>query len=208
MAFAKLHTVEQVLQWLGSDVRLISQPSPMSALQLANPVLQVVMAQVPPVQAAEAFAGAQAWPQVPQFGILVPRFISQPLDTSVSQFPKPAVQVIEHSPLAHDAVPFVELQILLQAPQLDESVVNRASQPFEYFPSQSAKPERQLATVQAEFRQAAVPLAVTQVVPHVLQLAASFVVVVSQPLPTLPSQLPKPGAQVILHTPPEQLGVP
>ena len=92
--------------------------------------------------------------------------------------------------LEQEAVPFVELQILLQAPQFEESVVNRASQPSEYFVSQSAKPEIQLAIVQAEFRHAAVPLAATQVVPQVPQLAASLVVVASQPLPTLPSQLP------------------
>ena len=61
-AFAKLHTVEQLLQWLGSDVRLISQPSPIVALQFPKPVLHVVNVQLPDVHVAVelAFAGAQA----------------------------------------------------------------------------------------------------------------------------------------------------
>ena len=66
----------------------------------------------------------------------------------------------------------------------------------------------QVLTVQAELKQAAVPLAATQVVPQVPQFEASLVVVASQPLATLPSQLPKPGVQAIVHTPPEQAGVP
>ena len=208
VAFAKLQTVEQVLQWLGSEVRLISQPSPITALQFANPVLQAVIEQLPPAQAAVAFAGAQACPHVPQFCMLVERLISQPLETSASQLPKPAPQTIEHAPLAQAAVPLLELQILAQAPQFAASVVSRASHPLEYLVSQSAKPALQPATVQAEFRQAGVPLAATQVVPHVPQLAGSLVVVASQPLATLPSQLPKPAAQAIVHTPPEQPGVP
>jgi len=61
-ALAKLHTVEQELQWLGSEVRLTSHPSPMSALQLAKPVLQPFAAieHVPPEQTPSALAGAQA----------------------------------------------------------------------------------------------------------------------------------------------------
>jgi len=208
VAFGKAHTVEQVLQWLGSDVRLISQPSPIEALQFANPVLQAVIEQLPPAQAAVAFAGAQAWPHVPQFCMLVPRLTSQPFETSVSQLPKPAVHAIEHTLLAHEAVPLVELHILLQAPQLAPSFVRRASQPLEYLVSQSANPELQAATVQAELRQAAVPFGATQVVPQVPQLAASLVVVASQPLPTLPSQFPKPAAQAIVQTPAEHPGVP
>jgi hypothetical protein len=51
--------VEQVLQWFGSDVRLISQPSPIRALQFANPVLQAVIEQLLAAQVAVAFAGAQ-----------------------------------------------------------------------------------------------------------------------------------------------------
>jgi hypothetical protein len=140
--------------------------------------------------------------------MLVDRFISQPLETRVSQLPKPALQAIEHAPLAQEAVPLLELQILLQAPQFAASVVSRASQPLEYLASQSANPALHPATVQAEFKQACVPLAATQVVPQVPQLATLLVVVASQPLAALPSQLPKPAAQAIVQTPPEQPGVP
>ena len=210
MEFAKLHTVAQVLQWLASDVKLVSQPSPRRALQFANPVLQAVIEQLLPEQAPVALAGAQACPQVPQLCMLVLRLVSQPFETRVSQLPKPAVHVIEQSPPVQDAVPLVELQTLLQAPQLAASVVRLASQPFENLVSQSEKPALQAPSgiVQAEFRHVAVALAATQAVPQVPQLAASFVVAVSQPSPTLPLQLPNPAAQVMLQTPAEQLGVP
>ena len=209
-AFAKLQTFEQLLQWLGSEVRFVSQPSAIRALQLSNPVLQAVIEQLPPEQAPIALAGAQAFPQVPQLCMLVPRLVSQPFETRVSQLPKPAVHVIEQSPPVQDAVPLVELQTLLQTPQLAASVVRLASQPFENLVSQSENPALQAPAgiVQAEFRHVAVALAATQAVPQVPQFKASFVVVVSQPSPTLPLQLPKPAAQVILQTPAEQLGVP
>jgi len=69
--------------------------------------------------------------------MLVPRLTSQPFETKVSQLPKPLVQVIEHALPLQVAVPLVELQTLLQAPQLAESVVRFASQPLEYLVSQS-----------------------------------------------------------------------
>jgi len=47
-----------------------------------------------------------------------------------------------------------------------------------------------------------------QVIPQPPQLLTLLVVLVSQPLPARPSQLPKPAAQVMPHEPPAQLGVP
>jgi hypothetical protein len=187
---------------------LVSQPLPTSASQLAKPVLQAVIEQLPDAQAPIALAGAHACPHTLQFCRLVPRFVSQPLAASPSQLPKPPAQTTPHWPLVQVAVPFVVLQTLLQAPQLDKSELILDSQPFEYLPSQFWKFVLQALTTQAEFRQAALPFWATQVVPHVPQLVALLVVVASQPLLTSPSQLPNPAAQVILQTLPEQLGVP
>jgi len=208
LAWAKLQGFPHPLQLLGSLVRLVSHPLPTSASQLANPALQPVIEQLPDEQAPVALAGAHAWPHTLQFCGLVPRFVSQPLATRLSQLPKPPVQTTPHWPLVQVAVPFVALQTLPQTPQLDKSELTLDSHPFEYLPSQFWKFALQALTTQAEFKQAAVPFWATQVVPHAPQFAASLVVVASQPLLTLPSQLPNPGAQVILQTLPEQLGVP
>jgi hypothetical protein len=74
---------------------------------------------------------------------------------------------------------------------------------------QSAKPSLQLAMLQFEFEQAGTPLATVQFLPHAPQLLTLDVRFVSQPLAALPSQSPRPGAQLETpHTPPTQFGVP
>ena len=80
------------------------------------------------------------------------------------------------------------------------------SQPLLGFPSQSAQPAAQLGT-QAPAVQLVDPLGLTQTVPQEPQLEVE-VSAVSQPLPSLPSQLPKPELQAPkVHVPPLQVAV-
>lgn len=44
--------------------------------------------------------------------------------------------------------------------------------------------------------------------PQLPQFETLVLMLVSQPLPALPSQLPKPEPQLIVQTPPPQLGLP
>lgn len=66
----------------------------------------------------------------------------------------------------------------------------------------------QLETAQVVLMHVGVPFATVQVVPHVPQALTLFVVAVSQPLATFPSQLPKPEEQAIEHVPDVQEGEP
>jgi hypothetical protein len=63
--FVALHTVVQLLQWLGSFLRFISQPSVRLLLQSENPGLHVIP-QVPAVQLGVPLFAEQALPHVAQ----------------------------------------------------------------------------------------------------------------------------------------------
>jgi hypothetical protein len=82
-----------------------------------------------------------------------------------------------------------------QPPQF-EFVFRFVSQPFEYIPSQLSNPFAHERTTQLLLTQAAVPLETKHAMPQPPQLFTSFVVVVSQPLPELPSQSPLPDAHI------------
>jgi hypothetical protein len=96
----------------------VSQPLVRASLsQLPQPLAQV-MAQLPEEQDEVPFTELQAAPQPPQFCVLVFVLISQPLPrASVSQLAKPVLQVMPHTPLEQEAVPFAELQAAPQLPQ-------------------------------------------------------------------------------------------
>jgi hypothetical protein len=95
-----------------------------------------------------------------------------------------------------------------QPPQL-LSVFRFVSQPFEYKPSQSANPLAHERTAQLPAVHVGVPLATKHAMPQPPQLFTSVVVVVSQPLPALPSQSPLPAAHIDTpHTLLTQAGVP
>ena len=71
------------------------------------------------------------------------------------------------------------------------------------------KPALQLATPHAEFKHAAVPFAAAHTLPQDAQFEALLVRFVSHPLAAMPSQLPRPIAQLDTpHTPATQFGVP
>ena len=66
----------------------------------------------------------------------------------------------------------------------------------------------QLWMTQVVPEHAGVPLSTAHTLPHWPHAATLFVVEVSQPFPTLPSQLPQPEAHVMPHAPAEHEGVP
>jgi len=79
------HLVPQALQLFTSEFRLTSQPLVALPSQLANPALQVPMAQVPLLHVAEALVYAQTVLQLLQWAGSVLRLISQPLEAVPSQ---------------------------------------------------------------------------------------------------------------------------
>jgi len=77
-------------------------------------------------------------PQVLQLFTSELRLISQPFAKLLSQFPNPLLHVMPQLPLVQVAVPFVELQALLQPPQCAVFEFLLTSHPLAGLPSQSA----------------------------------------------------------------------
>jgi hypothetical protein len=75
-----------------------SQPVAADRSQSAKSMAQVATPHTPMAQAPVAFAGAQARPQAPQCPRVVASSTSHPLDGSMSQSAKPALQVNPHIP--------------------------------------------------------------------------------------------------------------
>ncbi len=139
----------------------------------------------PEAHTGEAFAGAvQTVPQAPQLRGSVWVLVQLPAH-SVS----PEAQVARHTP-AEQTCPAP--QALLHAPQLARSLWVFTSQPFTALPSQLAKPVSQVVSWHAPLVHADAPLEKRQVKPQAPQLL-TLVSAVSQPLPALPSQSPKPA---------------
>jgi hypothetical protein len=204
-ALANVQEVPQAPQLVTVVFRFVSQPLVRSPSQSPQPALQVG-AHFPAVHATPPCGFVQAIPQVPQFAAVVFRFVSQPLDGSLSQFPKPAVHVPSvHTPPGQVSVAFARLHTAPQPPQLLRVVV-LVSQPFAGFPSQLAKPAAHTGR-HVPAGQLVVPFAFVQAAPH----APQFVVVLSDashPFETWVSQLPKPVLHTMLQAPSEQLAVP
>ena len=119
-----------------------------------------------------------------------------------------AEQAIPQTPAVQDAVPFALLQTVAQVLQWDGSAFRLISQPFEGRPSQSAYPALQVEMTQAPAVQPDVAFARLQTLPQVPQLLAVVLVLVSQPLVALPSQLPYGAVQVMPQMPLPQSGAP
>jgi hypothetical protein len=145
-------------------------------------------------------------PQVPQFVKLV-SWVSHPLVTNPSQLPYNALHEIVQPPSVQPAVPPAEEQTLPQVPQLFTFVLVLISQPLLTAPSQLANPELQVIPHTPEAHEAEPP-AVEHALPQVPQLARLVLVLVSQPLEMLPSQLPQPALHAMPHTPSVQLAEP
>jgi hypothetical protein len=184
-----------------------SQPFVTSESQLPKLPLHVID-QAPRAQLGVPFALEQDVPQAPQFDTLVCVLTSQPFAARPSQLPKLALQVPSvQEPEAHDSVAFAKSQIAPQDPQFD-SVVRFVSQPLEALPSQLPNPELQVPSWHAPPKQVEPAFVKLHAVAQLPQWVGLFVVLVSQPLATLPSQLPKPDEHVIEQVPAEHAGVP
>jgi hypothetical protein len=175
-------------------VVLVSQPltelpsqSPKPAAQLETVHWLFEHAGVPP-------CGGHTLLHAPQLLTLVVVLISQPFPTAMSQFWKPALQAIEHWPPAHDGTPLFALHAAPQPPQFAALVLTLTSQPFAWMPSQSAKPALHEPTTQLPFEQAAVAFGTLQTRPHIPQLAAAVLRLVSQPSWAMRLQSAKGGA--------------
>jgi hypothetical protein len=98
--------------------------------QLANPLLQEAIWQLPLAQLAVAFGWLlHAWLHAPQF-VSVLSCASQPLVCALpSQLPQPLLHAIEQVPAVQLGVPLALLQTVPQLPQL-ETVVTTVSQPL------------------------------------------------------------------------------
>lgn len=200
LAFARSHTLPHVPQSV-SVARLASQPFTATPSQLPNPALHAWSWQPPLKHVAEAFAKTQACPHPPQLPTLEFRLVSQPFPALPSQSPNPGSQAIWQFPPEHVGLPLAALHTRPQVPQLVGSVAVDTSHPVAYERSQFEWPALQLPIAQVVPRQAGVPFWTEHTVPQPPQFWTLFVVAVSHPFLRSASQLPKPAAHVMLHTP-------
>jgi hypothetical protein len=148
-----------------------------------------VIPQAPLVQVPVPLVLLHTFAHVPQWSGSAFRLVSQPLAAFPSQSANPAAQVILQAPATQLGVPLALLQTLPQAPQLFALLPVLISQPLRADPSQLAKPAEQ-EIAQTPPAQLGVPLVALHAFPHVPQLLTLPFKLVSQPFPTLLSQLP------------------
>ena len=187
-AFARLQTLEQAPQFEALVLVLTSHPLVRSVSQLENPAVQL-MPQAPTVQVPAPFVLLHTVPQALQFCGSFFTLTSQPSDTRPLQFAKLAEQPMLQTPAVQKAVPFALLQTVAQLLQWAGSPFRLISQPFDGRPSQSAKPALHAEITQTPALQPDVAFARLHTLPQVPQLLTVVLVLVSQPLLTLPSQL-------------------
>jgi hypothetical protein len=211
-ALAKKQGRPQPPQCVVLVVVLVSQPLTASPSQLPKPVLHMPRRHTPPVHDTAPLDRVQAWPQPPQFARLVEVSTSQPSPALPLQSARPVGQVPRAVPqvaMVHTGTRpgVVVLHTLPQVRQLLTAVLRLVSQPFSAMPSQLPKPELQVPSAQRPLAQVAVALGKLQVLPHAPQWVVLVLVLASQPLPLLLSQLAKPALQEpSAHALPTQLG--
>jgi hypothetical protein len=172
---------------------LVSHPLFGLPSQLANPGEQLGL-QTPALQDVVPLAFVHAAPQAPQLAGVV-SWVSQPLEALPSQLPNPAAHAMEQTPAVHAGVPLAPLHAVPHVPQLLTLVCRFDSQPLPPAPSQLPNPALQEETLHAPDAHEAVAFARLQVALHAPQLVFVFSCL-SQPLASLPSQLPQPAEQV------------
>jgi hypothetical protein len=205
--FTAAHAEPHALQLAALVFRLDSQPFAATASQLPKPALQAPRTQAPAVQLAPAFANVQVVPHAPQLVTVAFRFVSQPFAPLPSQSPQPALQLGTHAPVVQAVVPCAFAQAFPQDPQLATVVFRFVSQPSDAIPLQLPKPTLQAPRVQTPPGQVSAALARLQTTPQPPQ-SVSVVVLFSQPLEAMPSQLAKPALQAGTQLPDGQLVVP
>jgi hypothetical protein len=162
---------------------------------------------VPAKQVADAFVKLHALPQVPQWVVLVPVLVSQPLPTLLSQFPQPALHVMVQAPPEHAGVPLAEEHAALHAPQWPTVELVFVSHPLDGLLSQLPQPVLQVVSEQTPVAHDSLAFGRSHSVPQPPQ-SVRVLSEVSQPLFGLPSQLPNPDRHDGVHTPATQEVVP
>jgi len=180
---------------------LVTSPS-----QLPKPALHTIP-HTPPVHERVPPAELQTLPQDPQLFTSELVLISQPSPALLLQFWKPELHAIEQAPLRQVGVPLTVLHGVEQELQCSASVLRLDSQPLAALLSQLPKPALH-TMLHVLAAQVGVPLTVLHGVVQEPQCKASVVSVVSHPLETSASQLPKPPVHEIEHCPELQAGAP
>jgi hypothetical protein len=203
-------TLPQRPQLVAELAVAVSQPFAVLMSQLEKPGLHAVMPQTPAVQLPIALAGAHVRPQAPQCAVDREVSASQPFAAIVSQLAKPGLHTPTlHVPIVHTAVALEGAHSLPHAPQCVSELVSDVSQPLVALPSQSPKPALHAPIRHVPPTHEVVALGRLQARPQAPQCAAVVLRSVSQPLAALPSQLPRPIAQVVVpQTPIVHAGVP
>ncbi len=174
-------------------LRLVSQPLAAFPSQFPKPALHEAIAHEPLAQVAVALVREHATPQPPQLPSELSA-VSQPFAGIPSQSAKPARQAYEHEDPEHETEELgLAGQAAPQPPQWLTLLVVLTSQPSAPLLLQSPKPPLH-ENPQAELLQNELALARPgHALAHAPQWLALLVVLVSQPLVALPSQLPKPA---------------
>jgi hypothetical protein len=196
VAFGRMQGVPHPPQWVTLS-RLFSQPFVAFPSQFPHPALHVPSVHTSPPQLALAFGREHPTPHPPQW-VTLSRVFSQPLPPSPSQLPKPAAQLaIAHTSPPQVAIAFGREHPTPQPPQL-ERLSSGSSHPLPSLPSQLPNPPLHAAIRQSSPAQVAVALGRVHGVPH----APQFVTLSSgssQPLASLPSQLPAPAMHAAIR---------
>jgi hypothetical protein len=198
VALARLQAWPQAPQFV-RELSCVSHPLLATPSQLPYPALHVPSWQAPPKQTADALAKVQFVVQFPQCAASLLKFDSQPLLALLSQLPKPELQVIPHTPPLHVAVPLVLLHEVAQFPQRVGVVLVFVSHPFVALASQLPQPAAHVPSWHVPAGHVAPALANEHALPQVPQFEIWYRLV-SQPLFTLPSQLPQPAVHVGTHS--------
>jgi len=132
----ELHAAPHPPQCATVAVVFVSHPFTMLPSQLPSPALHVIP-HLPAEHDGVPVVDSQTLPHAPQFNVSARTECSQPLSELLSQSPNPALQLIAHSPLEHDGVPFAVPHVLLHTPQCCVFTSAFTSQPFAGAESQS-----------------------------------------------------------------------
>lgn len=202
-----LHARPHAPQFVTFAAVCASHPSANCESQFDHPALHAEMAQDPDEHSDVALGAEHTVEQVPQWSLLVFRFVSQPA-APVSQSPQPLSHVIVHTPVAHPGVPCALLHAVVHEPQCSTSPSTPASHPFAALLSQSANPVSQFSSqLPATHAAVACGFAVHSA-PHPPQLDVLVSVLDSQPFASLPSQFAYPASQLARWQSPDvQIGV-
>jgi hypothetical protein len=137
--FGFVHCMPQPPQWLVLVLVLVSQPLFGLPSQLPDPELQLGTHD-PPMHAVVPLLLVHAVPHVPQWPVVVFKFVSHPFALFPSQLPQPAEHTGAHAPATQLVLPCAFVHALPQVPQWLVVFVTLVSQPLLALPSQLPNP--------------------------------------------------------------------